>query len=167
MASTVIGVLARITSTIASIVLVYVALHTLVEITLRTLFDTSTNVVVEFAGYGLAAMSYLALADAMRTGSLVRVNFLVERASPRLRRLLDAFCIVVTLAVTLFIAYYVWLDMRRSFVRGFQTESILPLPAWLPPIALFIGLIVFAVDLLLHLVLVLQGKVRLAASHVE
>jgi TRAP-type C4-dicarboxylate transport system permease small subunit len=162
-----IGGLARLASLIASAVLIYVMLHTLAEITLRTLFSVSTNVVVEFAGYGLAAMTYLALSDAMRSGSLVRVNVLLERMPAGARRALDAFCVLVTLLITLFIAYYFWLDMRRSFVREFYTESILPLPAWLPPIALVVGLAVFAIDLLLHLVLILQGKVRLASSHSE
>lgn len=162
-----IGVLARLTSALASIVLVYVALHTLTEITLRTLFNVSTNVVVEFAGYGLAAMTYLALADAMRAGSLVRVNVLIDRLPDRARRALDAFCVLVTLLVTLFIVYYFWLDMRRSFVREFYTESIIPLPAWLPPIALVVGLASFAIDLLLHLVLILRGEARLASSQSE
>ena len=54
--------------------------------------------------------------------------------------------------------------MRRSYLRDFWTESIFPLPAWLPPVGLIVGLAVFALDLLLHLVLILRGEVELASS---
>ncbi len=152
---------------IASITLIYVMAHTLIEITLRTILNISTNVVVEFAGYGLAAMTYLALADAMRSGTLVRVNVLLDRLPKSAIRVLDAFCVFVTFLVTAFIAYFVWLDMWRSYTRDFWTESIVPLPAWLPPIALVLGLAVFALDLLLHLVLILRGETTLASSQSE
>lgn len=159
-----IAVMSRGAAAIAGVVLVYVTLHTLVEITLRTVFGHSTNVVVEFAGYGLAAMTYLALSDAMRAGSLVRVNIVLKLLPGFAKRIADALCIALTLLLTVFVAYYVWIDMRRSYVREFQTESIVPLPAWLPPIALLIGLIVFAIDLALHLALVLRGKAQLAGG---
>ena len=156
--------LSRVTGVIAGIVLIYVLGHTLVEITLRTLFDRSTNVVIEYAGYGLAAMTYLGLSDAMRSGTLVRVSVLLNRTPRGVRRILDAFCVVVTLFATLFVMWFVWVDMSRSYTREFWTESIVPLPAWLPPIGLIVGLAVFALDLLLHLVLILRGEVELASS---
>lgn len=156
--------LSRVAGVIAAMVLIYVLGHTLVEITLRTLFDRSTNVVIEYAGYGLAAMTYLGLSDAMRAGTLVRVSVLLNRMPRGARRVLDAFCVLVTLFATLFVIWFVWVDMSRSYAREFWTESIVPLPAWLPPIGLIVGLAVFALDLLLHFVLILRGEVELAAS---
>ena len=164
MPARVIGFLSRASATVASLVLIYVLAHTLVEITLRTLFGISTNVVIEYAGYGLAAMTYLGLSDAMRSGTLVRVSVVLELLPKRARRMLDAFCVVLTLFATVFVIDFVWLDMQRSYSRDFWTESIVPLPAWLPPIGLIVGLAVFALDLLLHLALILRGEGQLASS---
>jgi len=162
-----IAAISRLAAVLSSAILVYVTVHTIAEIALRTLFNRPTNVVVEFAGYGLAAMTYLALSDAMRAGSLVRVNVLLNVMPAGIRRALDAFCVLNALLITIFLAWYVWFDMRRSYVREFQTESIVPLPAWLPPTALLVGLIVFAVDLVLHLVLILRGEAAIVGGDGE
>jgi TRAP-type C4-dicarboxylate transport system permease small subunit len=154
----------RVAAGLASVVLIYVAAHTLLEIVLRTAFNLSTAVVVEFAGYGLASMTFLALADTMRAGTLVRVNVVLHVMPPSVRRFLDGFCVLTTLAVTLFVIYFVWIDVQRSFVRGFFTESVVPLPAWLPKTAFAVGLVVFALDLIVHFILVLRGEVELASS---
>ena len=153
--------LSRAASIVSGIILIYVAAHTLLEITLRSIFSVSTAVVIEFAGYGLAAMTFLALAETMRTGTLVRVNVLLNFVSKRTRRFLDAFCVLSTFMLTLFITYFFYLDIKRSFVRGFLTDSILPVPAWIPPIGVLVGLIVFAIDLLLHFVLIVRGEIEL------
>ena len=162
-----IAAISRLAAGLSSAILVYVTVHTIAEIALRTLFNRPTNVVVEFAGYGLAAMTYLALSDAMRAGSLVRVNVLLNLMPTGIRRALDAFCVLNALLITMFLAWYVWFDMRRSYIREFQTESIVPLPAWLPPTALLVGLIVFAVDLLLHLALILRGEAAIVGGDGE
>ena len=85
--------LSRIASITSAVILIYVTAHTLLEITLRTLFSVSTAVVVEFAGYGLASMTFLALSDTMRAGTLVRVNVLLNFVPKGVRRALDAFCV--------------------------------------------------------------------------
>jgi TRAP-type C4-dicarboxylate transport system permease small subunit len=165
--STAIGWLSRAASVGATVALLYVAAHTLLEITLRSIFGHSTGVVIEFAGYGLAAMTFLALSGTMRAGAHVRVSVLLNFVSKRTRRVLASLCLVVTLGLTLFITYFFWLDVKRSFDRGFQIDSIVPLPAWMPPIALILGLVVFAIDLLLHVVLVAGGKIELPAESAE
>jgi TRAP-type C4-dicarboxylate transport system permease small subunit len=159
-----IGLLSRVAAVVAGIVLIYVLGHTLLEITLRTLFNRSTNVVIEYAGYGLAAMTYLGLSDAMRSGTLVRVNVVLDLLPRGARRFLDAFCVLVALLATVLVIWFVWVDMSRSWTRDYWTESVIPLPAWLPPIGLLVGMAVFALDLALHLVLILRGEVEIAAG---
>lgn len=154
--------LSRAASFLAGLILIAITAYTLVEIVSRTLFGLSSNVLVEFVGYGLAAMTFLAAGRTMRDGHLVRVNVVLQFCSPVARRALDAFCLVCAIAVVCLIAYYVWLDMQRSFTRGYETDSLVPLPMWLPPLALFIGMVTFIFDMLVHLALVLAGRVRLA-----
>jgi len=161
--------LARIASTIsavtaffAGLILVAMTLYTLLEIGSRELFGVSSNVLVEFVGYGLATMTFLAAGQTMREGGLIRVNVLLQFASPGVRRVLDAFCLVCGILVIALAAAFVGIDMQRSFARGYETDSLIPLPLWLPPLGLFVGMVAFILDMAIHLVLVLAGRQRLA-----
>ena len=125
------------------------------------MFGRPTAVVVEFVGYALAGMTYLALADSMRSGSLVRVNILLHFLPAGVRRALDAFCILLTFVVVVFIAHYFFGDMYRNWSRGIETDSVVPIPVWVPPLALMAGLLVFCLDLLLQFVLVIRGQAKI------
>ena len=154
--------IAKGSAVVAGTILIAMTAYTIVEIARRTVFGTSSNVLVEFVGYGLAAMTMLAASQTMREGGLIRVNILLQYASPRVRQALDAFCILCGIFVLGFAAYYVWLDMLRSFTRGYDTDSLIPLPLWVPPLGLFIGMLAFLVNMLAFLVLVLASKAVLA-----
>lgn len=154
--------IAKASSLVAGIVLVAMTGYTIVEIVRRTVFGTSSNVLVEFIGYGLAAMTMLAASQTMRDGGLIRVNILLQFASPRVRQVLDAFCILCGISVLGFAAWYVFLDMQRSFTRDYETDSLIPLPLWLPPLGLFIGMVAFLVNMAAYLALVLSNKLVLA-----
>ena len=61
-----------------------------------------------------------------------------------------------------FAACYVFLDMQRSFTRDYETDSLIPLPLWLPPLGLFIGMVGFLLNMAAYLALVLANKLVLA-----
>ena len=152
----------RGSSAVAGIILISMTAYTIIEIVRRTLFGTASNVLTEFVGYGLAAMTMLAASQTMRDGGLIRVNILLQFASPRVRQVLDVFCLLCGMFVLGLAAYYVWLDMQRSFTRGYETDSLIPLPLWLPPLGLFIGMVAFLLNMTALLVLVLTKNLVLA-----
>jgi TRAP-type C4-dicarboxylate transport system permease small subunit len=156
------ALVARVSSLLAGAILITMTAYTIIEIARRTVFGSSSNVLVEFVGYGLAAMTMLAASQTMRDGGLIRVNILLHHASPRVRRVLDAFCLLCGMFVLGFAAWFVWLDMQRSLTRGYETDSLIPLPLWLPPLGLFIGMAAFLLNMAAFLVVVLTGKVVLA-----
>ena len=146
----------------AGIILISMTAYTIIEIVRRTLFGTASNVLTEFVGYGLAAMTMLAASQTMRDGGLIRVNILLQFASPRVRQVLDVFCLLCGMFVLGLAAYYVWLDMQRSFTRGYETDSLIQLPLWLPPLGLFIGMVAFLLNMTALLVLVLTKQAVLS-----
>jgi TRAP-type C4-dicarboxylate transport system permease small subunit len=160
-------IIARVTAYLAGFVLIAMTAYTLIEIALRALLGISSNVLVEFVGYGLAAMTFLGAPQTMREGGLIRVNIALQFAPPRLHQVLDAFCLLCGIAIVAFGAYFVWFDMRRSFERGYETDSVVPLPLWLPPLGLFIGMVAFVLDMTIQLALVLSGKTKLADESVD
>lgn len=156
-----IGALSRGTRLLAGVLLVAMAAYTLVEIALR-LLGRPSNVVVEFVGYGLAGMTFLAASSTMREGGMVRVAILLSRMPAGVRRWLDLFCLACGIATLGTAAWFVAEHMLQSYDRAYETDSLVPLPAWLPPLPLLLGLVAFVLDMLLHVVLVARGEVRLA-----
>ncbi len=154
--------IAKGSAVVAGTILIAMTAYTIIEIARRTVFGSSSNVLVEFVGYGLAAMTMLAASQTMREGGLIRVNILLHYAPPRVRQVLDAFCLLCGMFVLCFAAYYVWLDMLRSFTRGYDTDSLVPLPLWVPPAGLFVGMLAFLVNMAAFLWLVLARKAVLA-----
>jgi hypothetical protein len=57
--------------------------------------------------------------------------------------------------------------MQRSFVRGYETDSLIPLPTWVPPLGLFIGMLIFIVEMVAEIVLVLAGRREIPESTTE
>ena len=153
---------AKASAVVAGMILIAMTAYTIIEIARRTIFGTSSNVLVEFVGYGLAAMTMLAASQTMREGGLIRVNIFLQFAGPRVRQLLDAFCLLCGIAVMGLAAWFVWVDMQRSFTRGYETDSLIPLPLWLPPLGLFIGMVAFLFNMAAVLVLVLAKNAVLA-----
>lgn len=159
------GRVARVVSyasaALAAIVLVSMTAFILIEIALRETIGVSSNVMVEFVGYGLAAMTMLGAADTAREGGLIRMNLLLYFVAPWGRRLIDGFCVICAIAMVSFFTWFVYLDMHRSFVREYMTDSLVSIPSWLPPLPMFCGLLAFLFQLFSILLLVLadQGAV--------
>lgn len=161
------ALVSRASSLLAGVVLVAMAGYTVIEIVRRVVFGSASNVLVEFVGYGLATMTFLGAAQTMRDGGLIRVNVVLNFVPLWVRRILDTFCLLCGLAVVGFAARFVWIDMLRSYTRGYQTDSLVPLPAWLPPLGLLIGMLVFLLDMAVHLALVVVGRRRVADESAE
>lgn len=157
-----VGAISGTARLVAGVVLVGMVAFILVEIVLRVTRGAGTNVLVEFVGYGLAAMTFLAASAAMREGGMVRVGLLLSRVRPGVRRVLDTFCIACGIAMIGLVTVFVARDLLQALERGYETDSLFALPAWLPPLPMFLGLAAFLLDLLLHLVLVASGRTALA-----
>jgi TRAP-type C4-dicarboxylate transport system permease small subunit len=143
----------------SAIILVIMTVHILVEIILRGFFYTSTYVLDEFVGYGIAAMTFLTLGFALEEGSLIRVNLLLIKLRGPARRRIEIFCVLLTLTIMLFLAKYFWSTVFfRDLNRGAVSESIAQVPMWIPEGLVFLGLIVFIIQLAAYLLRLILGE---------
>lgn len=150
--------LSRLAAYLAAIIMIAMVGHVMLEIVLRGFFSTSTFVLDEFVGYGVAAVTFLALGYALEEGSLIRVSVLLGRIGRGwVRRIIELFCILSTLTMTVFIAWYFWKSIVRNWQRGAVSETIAQVPLWLPESLVFIGLVVFALQLLAYGLRILTG----------
>ena len=147
----------RLAAWLSGLILVAMVLHILVEIVMRSFFDTSTYVLDEFIGYGVAAMTFLALAYALEEGSLIRVNIVLSRTHGRVRRALELVCASSTLALACFLGWYVLRNWKRDWDRGAVSPSIAEIPMWIPEGLVLLGFILFVIQLAAYVLRLATG----------
>lgn len=149
----------------AALVLVLTIGHILVEIVLR-LFSSSTFVLDEFVGYGVAAATFLALPHALERGSLIRVNLLLAPLAEDglARRLIEVLCILSTLWVVGFVIRYFWRSVSRNWSRGSVSSSVAEVPLWIPEGLMLLGLAIFWLHLMVYLLRIGTGQRPIGAG---
>jgi TRAP-type C4-dicarboxylate transport system permease small subunit len=102
----------------------------------------------EFAGFFLAASSFLALAYTLRHGGHVRVSLFVRRSSGRPRRALELWCTGVAALLAGYFAYFAIRLVIESWRFDDLSTGLVPVPIWIPQSSLALGLVILTVALL-------------------
>jgi TRAP-type C4-dicarboxylate transport system permease small subunit len=136
---------------VSAALLALMVLHILLEISLRSFFATSTFVLDEFVGYGVAAMTFLTLGYALEKDALIRVQLVLTGSPAPVRRGLEILGAGLTLALSLFLIGHFWGSVSRNWSRGAVSQSIAEVPLWLPEGLVLLGLALFALQLFAHL----------------
>lgn len=123
------------------------------------MFDVLVPSADDFARLSMAASSFLGLAWALRRGAHIRVALLLERMAPPRRRVMELVCLGVGTALSAYFAGYA-IDMVIDGIRFPEyTIGLIPIPKWIPQIAMAVGASVLTVAFLDDLVVVLRGGV--------
>jgi TRAP-type C4-dicarboxylate transport system permease small subunit len=113
----------------------------------------------DYAGYAMAAASFLAFANALNKGSHIRVSILLNAVGERARYWLEVWCFSVATAVCWYIAYYIW--VMRGYAIRFndvsQGQDATPIAVAQFP--MLVGSVILAIAVTDNLVsLVLKGQ---------
>jgi TRAP-type C4-dicarboxylate transport system permease small subunit len=111
----------------------------------------------EFAGFFLAASSFLALAYTLRAGGHIRVELVLQRFGTRGRRAAEIWCVAASAAVSIYFAWYCARLVLESIEFGDVSPGIVPVPLWIPQSTMALGLAVLAIALLDELVSLIRG----------
>ncbi len=130
------------------------------EIVLRTFFDRSTHMMDELVGYGIGAMSFLALGYSLEHDALIRMNLLLSRLRDDgpARRVVEVVCCVLALVATGMAIYYFGSNAYRDFARGYTSGTLADVPLWIPKGLILLGLAVFWLQMSVYLIGVLTGR---------
>ncbi|MBM3522771.1 MAG: TRAP transporter small permease [Alphaproteobacteria bacterium] len=152
------AMLSRLGAYAAAAVCLAMAALILLDVLLRNVFAASADA-IEFAGYGIAAMIFLGMGHAFERGSMIRVTLLSGLAAPdgAPRRALEIAVGTATLGVVGLAIWCFWLSVRRNYLRGYRSESMVEVPLWIPEAVLLVGLVIFWLQLLAYLLRVLRG----------
>ena len=112
----------------------------------------------DFAGYFLAAASFFALAYTFRECGHIRVTLLIQHTSPVLRRAIEFWCVGVVTAVAAYFTWYTALLVHESFIYNDLSSGMIPVPIWIPQLAVLTGLAVLLTALVDEFLGLVTGK---------
>jgi TRAP-type C4-dicarboxylate transport system permease small subunit len=111
-----------------------------------------------YAGYAMAAASFLALAHTLKRGEHIRVSLFLDRFGGRFRRPLEIWSHAagsfLCALLALFSARLVW----QSHVFNDISQGNDATPLWIPQVAMAVGSVVLLVAMVDDLVLLLRRK---------
>ena len=141
---------------LAALFLVAIGILVLTSIITRLLGLTVPGL-ANYAGYSMAASSFLALAYTLRKGGHIRVSILLQHLGGWRRRAAELWCLGAGFALA---AWFAWYSVKMVRV-SLQINDISPgpdaTPLWIPQIAMALGTTVLAIALLDRLIEVASG----------
>jgi TRAP-type C4-dicarboxylate transport system permease small subunit len=147
----------RITGALAGVFLVAICVIVMAQIVARQLGAIIPSA-DEFAGFCLAATSFLGLAHSFRSGSHIRVTLFVQALGSIGSRLMLIFALAVAAAVSGLLAYHTIAMVIQNATRGEVTSGLVPVPLWFPQMGMAIGISLFAVAIVEDLVSAIMGR---------
>ncbi len=106
----------------------------------------------DYAGYAMAAASFLAFANALNKGAHIRVSIVLNAVGPRVRRIINIWCFAIGSAVAWYFVYYayrfVYFSWKFNDISQGQDKTAL----WIPQSVMLFGAVVLAIALTDHLV---------------
>jgi TRAP-type C4-dicarboxylate transport system permease small subunit len=93
----------------------------------------------EFAGYAMAASSFMGLAYTLNTGGHIRVNLLAERLPQSWQRWLERLCLLMAACIVGFFAWYCAAMTYDSYQFNEIGQGIIAVPLWMPQLWMALG----------------------------
>jgi TRAP-type C4-dicarboxylate transport system permease small subunit len=111
----------------------------------------------EFAGYFLAAASFLALAYTLKNGAHIRVTLVIQHLPGSVKRVLEIWCAAVASTISGYFTYWAANLTWQSWKFGDVSYGLVAIPLWLPQSALVLGAAALTVALVDELQRVTRG----------
>ena len=116
----------------------------------------------DYAGYAMAAASFLAFANALNRGNHIRVSILLNAVSGKVRRWLEIWCFGVGTAVAWYFVFYCYRFVYWSWKFNDISQGQDRTPLWIPQMAMLIGGFILAIALTDHLIhVIFKGNHRI------
>jgi len=111
----------------------------------------------DFAGFFLAAATFLALAYTFRMGGHIRITILVHLLKGKVSRFALTAALSVFILMIAYGVYYTAAFVYESWSFDELSQGYIAVPLWIPQLGMVIGLLVFLIALIDDLVLLITG----------
>lgn len=116
----------------------------------------------DYAGYAMAAASFLAFANALNRGSHIRVSILLNVVPDGLRRWLEIWCFGIGTAVMWYFVWYAQRFVYWSWKFNDVSQGQDRTPLWIPQSVMLLGAVILAIALTDHLLhVIFKGNHRI------
>ena len=118
-----------------------------------------------YAGYCMAAASFVALAHTLRRGEHIRVTLLLDRLATRARFALELWCYAVAAVLSGVIAFFSVRLAWQSYAFNDISQGSDATPLWIPQLSMAVGTVVLSIAFIDALVeLVRRGRIVVSAE---
>jgi TRAP-type C4-dicarboxylate transport system permease small subunit len=141
---------------LAGFFLVAIAALSLIQIGGR-LLDFAAHSYDEFAGYCMAASSFLGLAWTLRCNEHIRMTLAIGGLQGGRRRAMEIVCLAAAAAVT---GYFAWASIQMvwtSYRLNDVSQGLVPIKLWIPQSGMALGLAILLLAFVDDLLVVLSG----------
>ncbi|MDB5928721.1 MAG: transporter small permease [Polaromonas sp.] len=120
-------------------------------------FNLAVSGVNDIVSWLCAAAAFFAMAHAFRHGDFVRVTLVLDKVSPRLRRILDVTCLVIAAVSVGYLTWSATAFTYESWEFNEMATGLVVIPIWIPQSTFVIGCWLLLAAMVDELVTVLQG----------
>jgi len=142
---------------LAGVCLAAILVMTLLQV-LGGISDLHVRGTDAYAGYAMAASSFLGLASTLRRGEHIRVTLFLQRLEGPVRRLVELWCLAVAILLSGFFAWYAWDMVYWSWEFDSRSDSMDASPLWIPQSAMAVGVSILTIAFLDEAIAVLGGR---------
>ncbi|WP_417439395.1 TRAP transporter small permease [Idiomarina sp.] len=130
----------RLSGWLSGLFIVAITLLLLAQIIGR-LFGFIVPSAEDFAGFSLAASTFLGLAYTFREGGHIRVTLVIQQFKHGKRRAQEGVVLSLGLALSGFVAYSCCYMLFESYIYDETSYGYIPVPLWIPQLTVAIGAI--------------------------
>jgi len=112
----------------------------------------------DITAYLCVATAFFALAHTFRHGELIRVGLAIERLGPRARRIAELLTLSLAALIVGYLTVWTANDVLFSFEIDDLAQGTLPIPLWIPKLAMPLGAGILLVAVLDEFAAVLAGR---------
>ena len=123
---------------VSGLALVSIVAFVLIQIVARPL-GLVVSWSAEFAGYAMAASSFMGLAYTLNSGGHIRVNLLADRLPTSWQRWLERLCLLMASGIVGFFAWYCASMTYDSYQFNEMGQGIIAVPLWMPQLWMALG----------------------------
>jgi TRAP-type C4-dicarboxylate transport system permease small subunit len=111
----------------------------------------------DISAYLCVATTFFALAATFKRGELIRVGMAIDRLGPGKRRVLEFTVLLLAAAIIAYVTWWTLQDMLFSFEIEEVAQGTVPIPLWIPKLAMPLGAGLLLIAILDELVNVAGG----------
>ncbi|MSP95752.1 MAG: TRAP transporter small permease [Betaproteobacteria bacterium] len=141
---------------LAGFFLVAIGVMSLIQVVSRQL-GFAAHSYDEFAGYCMAASSFLGLAWTLRCNEQIRMTIILSMAKGGPRRALEIVCLALAIFM---VGYFAWASVAMvwtSYSLNDVSQGLVPITLWIPQSGMALGLVILLLAFVDDLLVVLTG----------